>query len=87
MMAVMMLGMPPVNGYHIDIRPGEQGARGRAESMFSPPAWFENSRAILATEKGANPTAPHGARLWSQEGFLPSGSCSKPSWGWEICHR
>jgi hypothetical protein len=36
MMAVMMLGMPPVNGYHTDIGPGEQGARGRTESMFPP---------------------------------------------------
>ena len=36
MMAVMMLGMPPVSGYHTDIGPGEQGARGRTESMFPP---------------------------------------------------
>ncbi len=30
MMAVMMLGMPPVNGYHTGVDPGEQGIRNRA---------------------------------------------------------
>jgi hypothetical protein len=59
MMAVMMLGMPPVNGYHTDIDPGEQGVRGRAEPVFYPSAWIENGRGTLVAEKGANPAAPH----------------------------
>jgi hypothetical protein len=60
MMAVMMLGMPPVSGYHNDIGPGEQGARGQTEPMFRPSAWFENSKGTLVAGKGTNPTAPHG---------------------------
>jgi hypothetical protein len=60
MMAVMMLGMPPVSGYHTDMGPREQGARGKMEPVFRPSAWFESSRGTLAAEKGANPAAPHG---------------------------
>ncbi len=60
MMAVMMLGMPPVNGYHTDVGPGEQGARGQVEPMFPPSAWIENNKGILVSRKGANPAAPHG---------------------------
>ncbi len=52
MMAVMMLGMPPVNGYHTDMDSGAQGGRGRAEPMFYPSAWIENSRGTLVAEKG-----------------------------------
>jgi hypothetical protein len=36
MMAVMMLGMPPVNGYNTSVGPGNQGARDQAESFFPP---------------------------------------------------
>jgi hypothetical protein len=69
MMAVMMLGMPPANGYHTDVGPGEQGARGRAGSTFSPSAWFDNSGGALATEKGASPAVPHGGPPVEPGGF------------------
>jgi hypothetical protein len=59
MMAVMMLGMPLVNGYHTDVGPGEQGARGQTESMLHSPAWIESSREVLVAGKGANPAVPH----------------------------
>ncbi len=59
MMAVMMLGMPPVNGHYTDMSSGAQGERGRVEPMFYPSAWIENSRRTLVAEKGANPAAPH----------------------------
>jgi hypothetical protein len=36
MMAVMMLGMPPVNGYNTSVGPGSQGAGDQAEMMFPP---------------------------------------------------
>jgi hypothetical protein len=51
MMAVMMLGMPPVNGYNTSVGPGSQGAGDQAEMMFPPSAWFGNSGGALATEK------------------------------------
>jgi hypothetical protein len=57
MVAVMMLGMPPVNGYNISVGPGSQGARDQAESMFPPSAWFDKSRGTLATEKGVSSAA------------------------------
>jgi hypothetical protein len=60
MMAVMMLGMPPVNGYHADVGPGEQGARGQVEPIFLPSAWIESNKGILVSRKGANPAASHG---------------------------
>ncbi len=69
MMAVMMLGMPPVSSYHTDTGPGEQGARGQTVPMICPSAWFENSRGTLATEKGANPAAPHGGPPVEPGGF------------------
>ncbi len=51
MMAVMMLGMPPVNGCNTDVGPGSQGAGDQAEMMFPPSAWSGNSGEALATEK------------------------------------
>ncbi len=51
MMAVMMLGMPPVNGYNTSVGPGSQGAGDQAEMMFPPSAWFSSSGEALATEK------------------------------------
>jgi hypothetical protein len=59
MMAVMMLGMPPVNGYHTDVGPGEQEARGQTK-MLQPSAWTESNREVLIIGKGANPAVPHG---------------------------
>ncbi len=51
MMVVMMLGMPPVNGYNTGVGPGGQGAGDQAEMMFPPSAWFSNGGEALATEK------------------------------------
>jgi hypothetical protein len=69
MMAVMMLGMPPVNGYHTSVGPGEQGMGDRAESMFPPSAWFDNSGGTLATEKEVSPSAPNGGPPVEPGGF------------------
>jgi hypothetical protein len=60
MMAVMMLGMPPVNGYNTSVGPGSQEARGQAESIFPPSAWLDNSGGTPATEKGVSPAALEG---------------------------
>ncbi len=60
MMAVMMLGMPPVNGYRADMGSGAQGERGRTEPMFYPSTQIENSMGTPAAEKGVNPAAPRG---------------------------
>ncbi len=54
MMAVMMLGMSPVNGCNTSVDSGSQGVGGRAEMMFPPSAWFGNGREALATEKRVN---------------------------------
>jgi hypothetical protein len=57
MMAVMMLGMPPVNGYGADMGSGAQGERGRTEPMFHPSARIENGMRTPAAEKGISPAA------------------------------
>ncbi len=51
MMAVMMLGMPPVSGCNTSVDSGSQGVGGQAEMTFPPSAWFSNSRDTLTTEK------------------------------------
>ncbi len=51
MMALMMLGMPPVNGCSASVAPGSQGIGGQTEMVFPPSAWFSNSRETLTTEK------------------------------------
>ena len=69
MMAVMMFGMPPVNGYDTSAGPGSQGARDQAESMFPPSAWFDNSRETLAMEKGVSSAALNGGPPVEPGGF------------------
>jgi hypothetical protein len=54
MMAVMMLGMSPVNGCNTSADSGNQGVGGRAGMIFPPSAWFGNGREALATEKRVN---------------------------------
>ncbi len=54
MMAVMMLGMPSVNGCSTSIDSGSPGAGSQAEIMSPPSAWFSNGREALVTEKGVN---------------------------------
>jgi hypothetical protein len=51
-MAVMMLGMPLVNGCNTSVGPGSQGAGDQAEMSCSPSAWFGNSGETLTTERG-----------------------------------
>ena len=53
-MAVMMLGMSPVNGCNTSVDSGSQGVGGQAEMMFPPSAWFGNGREALATENRVN---------------------------------
>jgi hypothetical protein len=58
MMAVMMLGMPPVNGYRTNMGSGEQEERGQAGPMFYPSTWIEDSMEAPVTERGVDPAAP-----------------------------
>ncbi len=51
MMAVMMLGMPPVNDYSTSVGPGDQGARGQTEMMVPPFTWPGSNGETLSTEK------------------------------------
>ncbi len=60
MMAVMMLGMPPVNGCNTSVGPRGQGAGDQAEMMRSPSAWFGNSGGTLTTEEGISSATPEG---------------------------
>jgi hypothetical protein len=69
MMAVMMLGMPPVNGCHTSVGPGEQGARDQAEPMIPPSAWFGDSRGTPTTERGVGSAARNEAPPVEPGGF------------------
>jgi hypothetical protein len=69
LMMAVMVGMPPVSGYHASVGLGEQGIRDRAESMFPPSAWFDNSRGTLAAEREVSPAAPHGGPPVEPGGF------------------
>ena len=60
MMAVMMLGMPPVNGCNTSVGPRGQGAGNQAEMMFPPSTWLSNSGEALATENKVSSTTLHG---------------------------
>jgi hypothetical protein len=54
MMAVMMLGMSPVNGCDTSVDSGNQGVGGQVEMMPPSSAWFSDGREALATEKRVN---------------------------------
>jgi hypothetical protein len=69
MMAVMMLGMPPVSGYDTSVGPGEQGTGNQAESMFPPHAWFDNDGGTLAAGKEVSPAALTGGLPVEPGGF------------------
>jgi hypothetical protein len=60
MMAVMMLGMPPVSGYSVSVDPGNQGVGDQAEMMFPPSAWPGNGGEALATEDKVSSATLHG---------------------------
>jgi hypothetical protein len=72
MMAVMMLGMPPVNGYHADMESGTRGDGGRMEPRFYPSAQVERSVGTPAAEKGVEPAALHRASPEEPGGPSPS---------------
>jgi hypothetical protein len=82
MMAVMMLGMPPVNGYNTSVGPGSQGAGDQAEMMFPP--LHGSATAGKPWQQRKRLAQPHcmETHLWSQEGFQSGGSCNKFSRGW-----
>jgi hypothetical protein len=61
MMAVMMLGMLQVNGYHADMESGTRGDGGRMEPRLYPSAQVERSVGTPTAEKGAEPAAIHRA--------------------------
>ncbi len=60
MMAVMMLGMPPVSGCDTDVGPGSWGVGNQAEVTFSFSAWPGNSGETLSTEKRVSAATPYG---------------------------
>jgi hypothetical protein len=60
MMAVMMLGMPPVSGCGADVGPGSQGVGNQAEVTSPPSAWPGNSGETLATEKRVSAATLYG---------------------------
>ena len=60
MMAVMMLGMPPVSGYSASVGPGNQGVGDQAEMMFPPSAWPGKGGEALATENKVSSATLHG---------------------------
>ncbi len=57
MMAVMMLGMPPVHGHHVDVGPWAWGDEGSAGLRVHPPILTRESRGTLATRE------PNGSRV------------------------
>ncbi len=60
MMAVMMLGMPPVSGCGTDVGPGSWGVGNQAEVTSSLSAWPGNSGETLSTEKRISVATPYG---------------------------
>ncbi len=59
MMAVMMLGMPPVSGCGTDVGPGSRGVGDQAGMTFPPSAWPGNSGETLATERRVSAATPY----------------------------
>ncbi len=70
MMAVMMLGMPSVNGCSTNVDSVSPGVESQAEMMFPPSAWFSNGREALVTEKGVNSAKLEGNPPVEPGGFL-----------------
>jgi hypothetical protein len=60
MMAVMMLGMPPVSGCGADVGPGSWGVGNQAKVTSSTSTWPGNSGETLATEKRVSAATPYG---------------------------
>jgi hypothetical protein len=60
MMAVMMLGMSPVNDCSTSVDSGSQGIGERAEMMLPPSTWFSSDREALTTKRRVSPAASVG---------------------------
>jgi hypothetical protein len=60
MMAVMMLGMPPVSGCSTDVGPGSWGIGSQAEATSSLSAWPGSSGKTLPTEKRVSTATSYG---------------------------
>ncbi len=69
MMAVMMLGMPPVSGSGADVGPGNRGVGNQAEVTSPLSAWPGNSGETLATEKRVSAATLHGNPPVEPRGF------------------
>ena len=67
MMAVMMLGMPPVHGYHIGMGPGAWGDEGRVELRIHPPILTGENRGTLATGEQNSSRIRHGTTPMEQD--------------------
>ncbi len=72
MMAVMMLGMPRVNGCHAGMEPGAQGYGGGMEPKFYSSAQVERSGGAPVAEAEVKLTALHGAPPVEPGGFSAS---------------
>jgi hypothetical protein len=70
MMAVMMLGMSPVNGCSTNVDSGSQGVGGQAEMMFPLSPWFSSDREALTTERRVNSAVLKGDPPVEPGGFL-----------------
>jgi hypothetical protein len=69
MMAVMMLGMSPVNGCNTSVDSGSQGVGERAEMMLPPSTWFSSDREALTTKRRVSSAASVGDPPVEQGGF------------------
>jgi hypothetical protein len=70
MMAVMMLGMPPVHGYHIGTGSGAWGDESRVELRIHPPILTGESRGILVMGEQSNSRTRHGTSPMEQDGSV-----------------
>jgi hypothetical protein len=68
MMAVMMLGMPPVHGYHASMEPRAWGDGGSMELRIHPPILTGESRGALVTGEQSNSRTRHGTSPMERDG-------------------
>jgi hypothetical protein len=87
MMAVMMLGMPPVSGYHAGMEPGTQGEEGRMEPRFHASTQVERSVGAPAAERGIEPAALHRGPPVEPGGFSISQVLQQAQLKMEACGK
>ena len=87
MMAVMMLGMPPVNGYHAGMEPGVRGEEGKMEQKFYSSAQVERSVGAPVAEEVVKLTALHGAPPVEPGGFSASRILQQVRLGMKVCQK